>query len=371
MTELAGTASHAVRTIWSARSAGPSSGRSSRRPSRPCWPGQDVLLLAPTAGGKTEAAAFPVLSRMAAEGWTGLSVLYLCPLKALLNNLLPRLETYGGWTGRRVALWHGDTAASRRRAILADPPDLLLTTPESLESMLVSANVDHRQAVRGPSGRRRGRGPRVRLRRPRLASAGGPGTADPALRAAAAADRAVRHRRQPGRPAPLAAGILGRETPGHGRRPGGGTGERTASPGSFGINQNEPDLDIQLDYVGTVRERRQGHRGAAPGREAPGVLRLQAPRRAARRRPAGARRDHAPRARLAVPGRAAARRAGVRRRPGLRHRVHLRPGTRRRCRRPRPGHPGQLTASRSRGSCSASAAADGAPAPRGTACSWP
>ena len=71
--------------------------------------GQDVLLLAPTAGGKTEAAAFPVLSRMAAEGWTGLSVLYLCPLKALLNNLLPRLETYGGWTGRRVALWHGDT----------------------------------------------------------------------------------------------------------------------------------------------------------------------------------------------------------------------------------------------------------------------
>ena len=54
---------------------------------------QDVLLLAPTAGGKTEAATFPVLSRMAAEGWTGLSALYLCPLKALLNNLLPRLET--------------------------------------------------------------------------------------------------------------------------------------------------------------------------------------------------------------------------------------------------------------------------------------
>ena len=111
----------------------------------PVAAGQDALLLAPTAGGKTEAAAFPVLSRMAAEGWTGLSALYLCPLKALLNNLLPRLETYGGWTGRRVALWHGDTADSRRRAILAGPPDLLLTTPESLESMLVSANVDHRR----------------------------------------------------------------------------------------------------------------------------------------------------------------------------------------------------------------------------------
>jgi len=72
-------------------------------------------------------------------GW----VLYLAPLKALLNNLLPRLETYGGWAGCRVALWHGDTSASRRQALLADPPHLLLTTPESLESMLVSAHVDH------------------------------------------------------------------------------------------------------------------------------------------------------------------------------------------------------------------------------------
>ena len=117
----------------------------SATPSAPVLRGDDALLLAPTAGGKTEAATFPALTRMAAEGWTGLSVIYLCPLKALLNNLLPRLETYGGWTGRRVALWHGDTPASRRKSMLADPPDLLLTTPESLESMLVSANVDHRR----------------------------------------------------------------------------------------------------------------------------------------------------------------------------------------------------------------------------------
>jgi ATP-dependent Lhr-like helicase len=82
---------------------------------------------------------------MAAEGWTDLSVIYLCPLKALLNNLLPRLEVYGAWAGRRVALWHGDTPASRRRSMLADLPDLLLTTPESLESMLVSASVDHQR----------------------------------------------------------------------------------------------------------------------------------------------------------------------------------------------------------------------------------
>jgi ATP-dependent Lhr-like helicase len=111
----------------------------------PVLRGDDALLLAPTAGGKTEAAAFPILTRMAAEGWTGLSVIYLCPLKALLNNLLPRLEVYGAWAGRRVALWHGDTPASRRQSMLIDPPDVLLTTPESLESMLVSTSVDHRR----------------------------------------------------------------------------------------------------------------------------------------------------------------------------------------------------------------------------------
>ncbi|HUN37369.1 MAG TPA: DEAD/DEAH box helicase, partial [Trebonia sp.] len=115
----------------------------------PVLRGDDALLLAPTAGGKTEAAIFPTLTRMATERWTGLSVLYLCPLKALLNNLLPRLEVYGGWSGRRVALWHGDTPASRRKSILADPPDLLLTTPESLESMLVSVNVDHHRLFHG------------------------------------------------------------------------------------------------------------------------------------------------------------------------------------------------------------------------------
>ncbi|RLQ04595.1 DEAD/DEAH box helicase [Micromonospora sp. BL1] len=115
----------------------------------PLLAGEDALLLAPTAGGKTEAAAFPLLSRMSAESWSGTSVLYLCPLKALLNNLLPRWERYADWLGRRAALWHGDVTAPRRRAILAARPDVLLTTPESLESMLVSRNVDHRAFFAG------------------------------------------------------------------------------------------------------------------------------------------------------------------------------------------------------------------------------
>lgn len=115
----------------------------------PLLDGADAVLLAPTAGGKTEAASFPLLSRMAAENWTGTSVLYVCPLKALLNNLLPRLETYTSWLGRTAALWHGDVSQPRRKRILRDRPDILLTTPESLEAMLVSANVDHRAFFSG------------------------------------------------------------------------------------------------------------------------------------------------------------------------------------------------------------------------------
>ncbi|MEH0841064.1 DEAD/DEAH box helicase [Micromonospora sp. CPCC 205711] len=115
---------------------------------QPLLDGDDALLLAPTAGGKTEAAMFPLLSRMAQENWSGTSVLYVCPLKALLNNLLPRVENYTGWLGRRAALWHGDVTMGRRRTILRERPDVLLTTPESLESMLVSTAVDHDEFFR-------------------------------------------------------------------------------------------------------------------------------------------------------------------------------------------------------------------------------
>ncbi|MFE3857318.1 DEAD/DEAH box helicase [Streptomyces griseorubiginosus] len=109
----------------------------------PLLGGEDALLLAPTAGGKTEAAVFPLLSRMNRHGWKGTSVLYVCPLKALLNNLHPRLRTYTEWLGRTSGLWHGDINTSARRRILTQRPDILLTTPESLESMLVSSHVDH------------------------------------------------------------------------------------------------------------------------------------------------------------------------------------------------------------------------------------
>lgn len=110
----------------------------------PVRTGRDCLLIAPTAGGKTEAALLPLLSTMAQENWHGLTVLYVAPLRALLNNLHPRLEEYGQWIGRRVGLWHGDVGSPARRAMLTEPPDILLTTPESIEALLVSTQVDER-----------------------------------------------------------------------------------------------------------------------------------------------------------------------------------------------------------------------------------
>jgi ATP-dependent Lhr-like helicase len=108
----------------------------------PVLDGLNCLLLAPTAGGKTEAAVLPVLSKIMQEDWRGLAVLYVCPIRALLNNLNDRLTFYTGLVGRSCGLWHGDVAQAVKSRILDEPPDLLLTTPESLEALLVSRRTD-------------------------------------------------------------------------------------------------------------------------------------------------------------------------------------------------------------------------------------
>ncbi|MGH8524244.1 MAG: DEAD/DEAH box helicase, partial [Gammaproteobacteria bacterium] len=109
----------------------------------PILDGHHALLIAPTAGGKTEAAVLPVLSRMLTEDWHGLSVLYICPIKALLNNLEARLSRLTGFVGRRAQLWHGDISTSEKRRAERDLPDVLLTTPESLEGILIGSRRDH------------------------------------------------------------------------------------------------------------------------------------------------------------------------------------------------------------------------------------
>jgi ATP-dependent Lhr-like helicase len=109
---------------------------------------KNVVVLAPTAGGKTEAAFFPLLSRMDAEDWRPVSVIYVAPLRALLNNQEARIERYAATLGRRAFKWHGDVTQSRKRAFLGDPADILLTTPESLEVMLMSARVPTERVFR-------------------------------------------------------------------------------------------------------------------------------------------------------------------------------------------------------------------------------
>ncbi len=107
----------------------------------PIQQGKNAVLLAPTAGGKTEAAFFPIISTLMEERWDGMSVLYLSPIRALLNNQLPRLEQLFGLVGYRAATWHGDVKQSEKRRIREEPPNALLTTPESLEAMLISTKT--------------------------------------------------------------------------------------------------------------------------------------------------------------------------------------------------------------------------------------
>jgi ATP-dependent Lhr-like helicase len=104
--------------------------------------GANAVILAPTAGGKTEAAMFPVLANLVEDQSRSVAAIYVAPIKALLNNQSARLDLYTEMVGLRRCVWHGDTSAAERRRFLSDPTDLLMTTPESLEVMLISPRVD-------------------------------------------------------------------------------------------------------------------------------------------------------------------------------------------------------------------------------------
>lgn len=104
--------------------------------------GKNAVILAPTAGGKTEASMFPTLSGLVESPPDGVGALYIAPIKALLNNQAERLGLYTEMVGLRRFVWHGDVTSSERRQFLQDPTELLMTTPESLEVMLVSQTVD-------------------------------------------------------------------------------------------------------------------------------------------------------------------------------------------------------------------------------------
>ena len=103
--------------------------------------GDNAVVLAPTAGGKTEASMFPAISKLLERPTDAIGVLYVAPIKALLNNQDDRLGTYTEMVGLRRFVWHGDQTTSNKRAFSKNPDELLMTTPESLEVMFISSKV--------------------------------------------------------------------------------------------------------------------------------------------------------------------------------------------------------------------------------------
>jgi len=101
----------------------------------------DALLLSPTGTGKTEAALLPLLSRRLAEPSPPISLLYVTPLRALNRDLEHRLVSLVRDVGLTAAVRHGDTTAAARLAQSRTPPDLLLTTPETLQILLVGKRL--------------------------------------------------------------------------------------------------------------------------------------------------------------------------------------------------------------------------------------
>jgi len=101
--------------------------------------GKNAVVLAPTAGGKTEASMFPAIANLVENQPDGVGVIYIAPIKALLNNQEVRLGNYAEMVGLRRFVWHGDVPDREKRAFVKEPAEILMTTPESLEVMLVSS----------------------------------------------------------------------------------------------------------------------------------------------------------------------------------------------------------------------------------------
>ncbi len=97
---------------------------------------RDVLISASTAAGKTEAFFLPACSAIAGEE-NGFGILYISPLKALINDQYRRLESLSEMLDMQVTPWHGDSLQSKKKKARNNPSGILLITPESLESLLV------------------------------------------------------------------------------------------------------------------------------------------------------------------------------------------------------------------------------------------
>ncbi|MBD3172703.1 DEAD/DEAH box helicase [Candidatus Bathyarchaeota archaeon] len=113
--------------------------------------GKDVLLISATATGKTEAAALPVLHQFLMKGGRqpGISILYITPLRALNRDILDRMTYWANRLDIRLSVRHGDTSQKERNYQRRSPPDMLITTPETLQAILQGRTIkNHLKTVR-------------------------------------------------------------------------------------------------------------------------------------------------------------------------------------------------------------------------------
>ena len=96
-----------------------------------------LLISAQTAGGKTEAAFLPIISKIAEKSKASVQALYVGPLKALINDQFRRMEDLCENLGIPVHRWHGDVGASEKLSVIRQPGGILLITPESLEAIFL------------------------------------------------------------------------------------------------------------------------------------------------------------------------------------------------------------------------------------------
>ncbi len=104
----------------------------------------NCLLVAPTGSGKTEAAVLPVFAMLSSDQRTykgKIRAIYITPLRALNNDVLRRIIKYAESENLRIQIRHGDTTVLAKKKIVENPPDILITTPESLAVILTSEKM--------------------------------------------------------------------------------------------------------------------------------------------------------------------------------------------------------------------------------------